>query len=86
MIDAGYVTFSGEDSDEELSITLLRIGFLILGILFLMLPINILVTKWFGAIQWESKYSGDLNSSCISRLHWSSYVLVGFGFCLRPLL
>jgi hypothetical protein len=45
MIDAGYVSFSGEGSDEDIGVTALRLIGLIVGLLFLVLPLNILVSK-----------------------------------------
>jgi hypothetical protein len=44
MIDAGYVSFSGEGSDEDIGVTALRLIGLIVGLLFLVLPLNILVS------------------------------------------
>ena len=47
MIDAGYVNFSGENEDEELSVKVLRLVLLVLGLLLITLPFNILVRHWF---------------------------------------
>ena len=45
MIDAGYVNFSGENEDEELSVKVLRLVLLVLGLLLITLPFNILVRQ-----------------------------------------
>ena len=48
MVDAGYVNFSGENEDEELSVKVLRLVLLVLGLLLISLPFNMLVRKsWF---------------------------------------
>jgi len=49
MIDAGYVSFTGEPADEDVSVTLFRLAGLFAGFLFLLLPIETLVRsleKW----------------------------------------
>ncbi len=43
MIDAGYVSFSGEATDEDAWVTLFRLAGLFLGFLLLLLPLQILV-------------------------------------------
>ncbi len=45
MIDAGYVNFSGENEDEEFSVKVLRLVFLVLGLLLITLPFNTLVRQ-----------------------------------------
>ena len=45
LIDAGYVIFSGEATDEDLGVTLFRLGGLFVGVLLLLLPLEVLVSK-----------------------------------------
>ena len=43
MIDAGYVSISGEAGNEHVGVSSVRLVGLIIGLLFVVLPINILV-------------------------------------------
>ena len=55
LIDAGYVIFSGEATDEDLGVTLFRLGGLFVGVLLLLLPLEVLVSKKISSPKLQNK-------------------------------